>query len=161
MAKKKSTIRKKASTTGKNRHDSEVRRAKRAVSAASSSGSSGSEAAEPSPSSASPANEASAGIMKRLLQAAASPFVMEVPAEPSVSAATEKLDLSFSGNPLAELAGRHVRQAGQFPPDMPSSTDSQCNQLLRNLANARIQTALQIPLDRNRPLSDSSASNGY
>ena len=163
MAKKKRTTREKASTTGQNRHDSEIRRAKRAVSAALTPSSAASKAPNPQPSTttASPAAELAPGIMKRLLQAAASPFVMDVEAEPSVPAPAEKVDLSSSSNPLAELAGRHVRQAGQFPHDMPGSLDLHCHQLLSSLANARIQAALRHSPDSNNPLSDSAVSKGY
>ena len=98
--------------------------------------------------------------MKRLLRAAASTFVIDVEAKPSQSAPTEKLDLGFSANPLANLARCHVRQARQFLPDLPGSIDTHCNQVLTSLANARIQAALQHSPDHNRPLSDSVASNG-
>ena len=163
MAKKKRTIRKKASPSGKSRHDSEIRRAKRAVSAASTRGPSASQAPDPQhPAAISPQPPAELvpGLMKRLLRAAASPFVIDVEAEPSQPAPTKKLDLGFSGNPLAELAGRHVRQARQFLPDLPGSIDTHCDQVLTSLANARIQAALQHSPDRNHPLSDSAASNG-
>ncbi len=160
MAKKKRTIRKKASPSGKSRHDSEIRRAKRAVSAASTHSSSASQAPEPQPAAVPPADLVP-GLMKRLLHAAASPFVIEVEAEPSGPTSIKKLDLSFSGNPLAELAGRHVRQARQFLPDLPGSIDTHCDQILTSLANARIQAALQNSPERNHPLPDSATSNGY
>ena len=162
MAKKR-TIRKKASPSGKTRHDSEIRRAKRAVSAASTRSPSSSSAPEPQPAASTapaPPAELVPSLMKRLLRAAASPFVIDVEAKPSQSAPTEKLDLGFSGNPLANLARCHVRQARQFLPDLPASIDTHCHQLLTSLANARIQAALQHSPDRNHPLSDSAASNG-
>ncbi|MCK4849909.1 MAG: hypothetical protein KAT11_01090 [Phycisphaerae bacterium] len=163
MAKRR-TIRKKASPSGKTRHDSEIRRAKRAVSAASTHSPSASLAPEPQPAASTapaPPAELVPGLMKRLLRAAASPFVIDVEAEPSPSAPTEKLDLSFSANPLADLARRHVRQPRQFLPDPPGSIDTHCDQLLTSLANARIQAALQNSPDHNHPLSASAVSNGF
>ncbi len=163
MAKKKRTIRKKASPSGKSRHDSEIRRAKRAVSAAVSRRSSASQAPQPQPpalASAGPAAELVPGIMKRLLRAASSSFAPAAEAKPSQSAPTEKVVLSFPANPLADLARSHVHQAGQFRPDRSDSSDTHCRQILASLAQARIKNALQASPNNNQPLADSSVSNG-
>ena len=164
MAKKR-TIRKKASHTGKARLDSEIRRAKRAVSAASTRGPSASQAPDPQhPAAISPQPPAELvpGLMKRLLRAAASTFVTDAqPKHPQPRIApADQPTLTFSANPLANLARRHVRQARQFLPDLPGSIDTHCDQVLTSLANARIQAALQHSPDHNHPLSDSAASNG-
>ena len=153
MAKRR-TIRKKASHTGEARLDSEIRRAKRAVSAAStpgSSASSGPEARHPASTAAQPPAELVPGLMKRLLHTAASPFVTYAETEPSQSAPADQPDLTFSANPLADLARRHVRQ---FLPRLPGSIDTHCDQVLTSLAKARIQAVLQQSPDQNRPLSD-------
>ena len=163
MAKKKRTIRKKASSSGKAKHATEIRRAKRAVSAASARGSSASSAADAQPPAADaglPQPERVPSLMKRLVRAVGSPFASSA-AEAGLSGARTspagQSALSVSANPLADVARRHVREAVQFRPDI-SATDAHCRRILTNLAEARIYAALKPCPNHDHLLSDSPSS---
>ena len=160
MAKKKRTIRKKASPSGKAEHATEIRRAKRAVSAASTDGSSASSSPEPQPAARVAAvvqPDRVPSLMKRLVQAVSSPFASSAAeAGPSVARTSyaDKSALSFSANPLADVARRHVREAVQFRPDL-SATDAHCRRILTSLAEARIHHALKLCPNHDQLLSGS------
>ena len=150
MAKKKRTVQKKVSRSGKDRHDTEILRAKRAVSAALSDESSVAllPAADASRKPAKSLSSAGIpGVMKGLVHAAAGllghgspPVAVEQPTPPPGHSS-----LSTYSDPIAELARRHISRSTTSLAHPERLTDQFCRQVLANLAQVRLDTVLQSP----------------
>ncbi len=147
---RKHTIRKKDLRSGKAQEDSEIRRAKQALSAALSSDASvESSPANDSASSVEPALQSSSGVAEvEYVEGRGLAKAFVTPARLGDHSAW-----ALSGNPLTDLARRHVERVGQFQNSFSSPVDDHCRQVLSSRAKARVQLALRQPANQNRPFS--------
>ena len=150
MAKKR-TVQKKVSRSGKDRHNSEILRAKRAVSAALSEEFSvgpgpvaapavTADSSRPAINSSSPAGIPTA--MRGLVRMAAGLIGRrsEPPADADRKPLAANSSLLTSADPVADLARRHIQQSAKSLSRPQYPNEKLCRQILANLAQLRLDT---------------------